>query len=70
MYQLNDAELDTVSGGTTAAPEPTPTGGTTYKCPSCGTAINAATRDTTVTCPNIMCRKTFKISKGKLVSAG
>lgn len=63
--ELNDAALDAVTGGTTAAP--TPTGAVAYKCPKCGTAINASTRDQTVTCPNVRCRCAFQVRNGALV---
>lgn len=69
MRELNDTSLDTVIGGSQGTPAPTATGGTAYTCPLCRSAINASTRDTSVTCPNVKCRASFKIINGKLVRA-
>lgn len=64
--ELNDRELDTVTGGAGSVPLPTATGGVTYQCTECKTVINASTRDTQVTCPNMKCRCRFQVSGGKL----
>lgn len=45
-HELNDAALDAVTGGA-GDPMPSATGGITYQC-SCGTTINASTRDVKV----------------------
>lgn len=65
-HRLNEAELDAVTGGVTEAPAAT--GAVTYKCLKCGATINASTRDTTVTCPNVTCRCRFQVESGKLVT--
>ena len=65
---IDEQELENVSGGVTDAPAPTPTGGVSYKCPVCGTSIAASTRDMTVTCPNLKCRRQFQIKNGKLIA--
>ncbi len=64
LQELNENDLFTVTGGTTAA---APTGSVTYTCPDCGTIIRASTRDASVICPNVKCRKSFNIENGKLV---
>ena len=70
MFEINDMELDSVTGGAGGAADPSPmaTGAVTYRCPNCGAAINASSRDMTVTCPNMKCRGTFRVKKGKLIA--
>lgn len=65
-FEMNDDALETVTGGVTEPPSPTPTGTATYKCTACGHTITASTRDTTVTCPNVKCRCSYQVKKGKL----
>lgn len=66
--KISELELENVTGGVTDPPAPTATGGVTYKCPACGTSIAASTRDMTVTCPNIKCRRQFQVKNGKLTA--
>ena len=65
---VSELELEKVAGGVTDTPAPSPTGGVTYKCPACGTSIAASTRDMTVTCPNLKCRRQFQVKNGKLIA--
>lgn len=66
MSELNEQELDTVTGGSAAPPDPMASGFVVYECPVCHAQISADTRSTSVTCPNRNCRQTFQIKKGRL----
>ncbi len=66
--QMDESALDAVTGGVSDPAAPLPTGGVTYRCAICGTAINASTRDTRVTCPNVRCRCEYVVKNGKLTA--
>ena len=70
MFEIDDMELDHVTGGAVGPtdPSPTATGAVTYKCPNCGAVIYASTRDMSVTCPNRKCMSTFNVRKGRLIA--
>ena len=63
-YELNEKELDAVTGGTGEPAAPTPTDSVTYTCPHCGTDIHASARDEYVTCPNVSCRQQYLVKEG------